>query len=181
MLGFRWYATRGPRTGAAEGRVQSSKEFSMGKDEINAFLGAGTSYQGKLQFSGTVRIDGTFKGEVESGGTLVIGKEANVEGEVRVGQMVISGHVEGEITASEKVVLHKTANLIGSLRTPVLVIEEGAVIEGQITMGTKGADKVRAKEKTPPAPTRFPAYPVSAPAAPAAAASGTEAKAGGNA
>jgi len=169
MLGFRWYATRGPKAGAAEGRVQSSKEFSMGKDEINAFLGAGTSYQGKLHFSGTVRIDGTFKGEVESSGTLVIGKEANVEGEVRVGQMVISGHVEGEITASEKVVLHKTANLVGSLRTPVLVIEEGAVIEGQITMGTKGGEKSRAKEKTPLAAARFPSYAVSSPAPQAAA------------
>ncbi len=141
----------------------------MGKDEINAFLGAGTSYQGKLHFSGSVRIDGTFKGEVESSGTLVIGKEANVEGQIRVGQMVISGHVEGEITASEKVVLHKTANLVGSLRTPVLVIEEGAVIEGQITMGTKGAEKVKPKEKAPAAPARFPSYPLAAPAAPAGA------------
>lgn len=146
----------------------------MGKDEINAFLGAGTSYQGKLHFTGSVRIDGTFKGEVESSGTLVIGKEANVEGQIRVGQMVISGHVEGEITASEKVVLHKTANLVGSLRTPVLVIEEGAVIEGQITMGTKGAEKVKPKEKSPSAPARFPSYPMAAPAAPA----GTEVKSG---
>lgn len=144
----------------------------MGKDEINAFLGAGTSYQGKLHFTGSVRIDGTFKGEVESSGTLVIGKDANVEGQVRVGQMVISGHVEGEITASEKVVLHKTANLVGSLRTPVLVIEEGAVIEGQITMGAKGADKGKPKEKTPPAPAKFPAYPLSGAAVPAPAASG---------
>ena len=107
-----------------------------------------------------------------------LGKEANVEGQIRVGQMVISGHVEGEITASEKVVLHKTANLVGGLRTPVLVIEEGAVIEGQITMGTKGADKAKSKEKSPAAPARFPAYALSGAAASGAAAAAAEAKPG---
>lgn len=111
----------------------------MAKDEINAFLGAGTSYTGKLNFQGSVRVDGNFTGEVESKGTLVIGKDAHVEGQIKVGQMIVSGHIDGEIVASEKVVLHKTANLVGSLKTPVLVIEEGAVLEGQITMGAKSS------------------------------------------
>jgi len=117
----------------------------MAKDEINAFLGAGTSYTGKLNFQGSVRVDGNFTGEVESKGTLVIGKDAQVEGDIKVGQMIVSGHVEGDIVASEKVVLHKTANLVGSLKTPVLVIEEGAVLEGQITMGAKAASKPASK------------------------------------
>lgn len=116
----------------------------MAKDEINAFLGAGTSYTGKLNFQGSVRIDGNFTGEVESKGTLVIGKDAHVEGEIKVGQMIISGQIDGEIVAAEKVVLHKTANLVGSLKTPVLVIEEGAIIEGQITMGAKNTSKTTA-------------------------------------
>ena len=48
----------------------------MARDEINAFLGSGTDYQGKLNFQGAVRIDGNFNGEVESEGTLVVGREA---------------------------------------------------------------------------------------------------------
>jgi len=123
----------------------ATKEQNMARDEINAFLGTGTSYQGKLDFQGSVRIDGTFKGEVASQGTLVIGKEANVEGTVNVGQLIISGKLQGEIVAKEKIVLHKTANIVGSLNTPVLVIEEGAVVEGQITMGTKTAKTATSK------------------------------------
>lgn len=123
----------------------------MARDEINAFLGTGTTYQGKLDFQGSVRIDGNFKGEVASQGTLVIGKDANVEGTVNVGQLIISGKLEGEIVAKEKIVLHKTANIVGSLNTPVLVIEEGAVVEGQITMGTHKAPKT-APAKAPQAP-----------------------------
>lgn len=109
----------------------------MARDEINAFLGSGTVYQGKLNFQGSVRIDGNFTGEVQSEGTLIVGKEANVNGQLKVGQLILSGHVEGEIFASKKVVLHKTANLIGSLSTPILVMEEGAKVEGQIAMGSK--------------------------------------------
>ncbi|THB62696.1 MAG: polymer-forming cytoskeletal protein [Desulfovibrio sp.] len=119
----------------------------MAKDEINAFLGTGTIYEGKLNFQGSVRIDGIFTGEVQSEGTLIVGKDAKVQGQVWVGQLVLSGNFQGEIQANKKVVLHKTAHLIGSMDTPVLVIEEGAVIEGQVTMNaTKGADKKAAKK-----------------------------------
>lgn len=117
----------------------------MAKDEINAFLGAGTTYHGRLNFQGSVRIDGNFSGEVESDGTLVVGKEANVEGTLRVGELVLSGKLTGEVAASRKVVLNKSADLQGNLSTPVLVVEEGAVLEGQLTMGAS-------PEAIPPAP-----------------------------
>jgi len=108
----------------------------MARDEINAFLGAGTNYHGKLHFQGAVRIDGNFQGEVVSEGTLVIGQEAVVEGQIKVGQLVLSGMIKGEVEAKTKVVLHKTANLQGNIRTPVLVVEEGAVLEGELIMGS---------------------------------------------
>jgi cytoskeletal protein CcmA (bactofilin family) len=109
----------------------------MARDEINAFLGAGTNYHGKLHFQGAVRIDGNFQGEVVSEGTLVIGQDAVVDGQVKVGQLVLSGRIKGEVEAKNKVVLHKTANLQGNIRTPVLVVEEGAVLEGELVMGSR--------------------------------------------
>jgi cytoskeletal protein CcmA (bactofilin family) len=71
-----------------------------------------------------------------SDGTLVVGQEAVVEGLIKVGQLVLSGKIQGEVEAKNKVVLHKTANLHGNIRTPVLVVEEGAVLEGQLVMGS---------------------------------------------
>ena len=114
----------------------------MGKDEINAFLGAGTNYHGRLHFQGSVRIDGNFSGEVESDGTLVIGREAHVEGTIAVGQLVLSGQLTGEVLANKKVVLNKSAELHGNIRTPVLVVEEGAVLEGKLTMGEVDASQL---------------------------------------
>ncbi len=112
----------------------------MAKDEINAFLGAGTTYEGNLNFQGSVRIDGMFTGEIKSEGTLIVGKDARVDGDVQVGQLILSGNIDGRIFAEQKVVLHKTANLVGSLSTPVLVIEEGAKVEGQVTMQSASSE-----------------------------------------
>jgi cytoskeletal protein CcmA (bactofilin family) len=123
----------------------------MARDEINAFLGAGTNYHGKLHFQGAVRIDGNFQGEVVSEGTLVIGQDAVVDGQVKVGQLVLSGRIKGEVEAKNKVVLHKTANLQGNIRTPVLVVEEGAVLEGQLVMGSLDtAESAKPEENSDP-------------------------------
>lgn len=114
----------------------------MGKDEINAFLGSGTVYHGQLNFQGAVRIDGNFVGEISSEGTLIIGKDALVEGKVHVGQIVLSGRLTGEVAAAKKATLHRSAVLSGNLVTPALVMEEGAVLDGQVFMSTKPAPQL---------------------------------------
>ncbi|MDD4951685.1 MAG: polymer-forming cytoskeletal protein [Desulfovibrionaceae bacterium] len=102
--------------------------------ELNAFLGEGTGYDGHLRFSGTVRIDGAFKGEITSEGDLVLGKSAMVEGRIEVGGLYSNGRISGDVIAGRKAVLRSNAALSGSLRAPSLVVEEGAVVEGDIFM-----------------------------------------------
>ena len=106
----------------------------MAKDDITAFLGAGTIYNGRLKFVGSVRIDGQFTGEIHSDGTLILGKDAMVEGTICVCHLVLSGNLHGDVTVSEKSILHKTANLTGNLTTRTLIIEEGAMLQGTICM-----------------------------------------------
>lgn len=106
----------------------------MSKDEINAFLGAGTVYNGRLNFQGSVRIDGTFSGEITSDGTLIVGKDATIEGVLDLGEVIISGHFTGEINARRRIVLHRTACVVGKLRTPSMFMEEGANFEGTLHM-----------------------------------------------
>ena len=106
----------------------------MSKEEINAFLGAGTVYQGRLSFQGAVRIDGSFSGEVLSEGSLIVGKDALIEGMLNVGDLLLSGRFTGEVQAKRRVVIHKTGVLQGSVYTPALITEEGALLDGQIIM-----------------------------------------------
>ena len=102
--------------------------------ELNAFLGVGTEYRGKLDFVGTVRIDGRFEGEISTDGDLILGRKASVTGVVNVGRLTSCGQIKGDVTVKERAVLEKTSVLEGSLATPVLVVEQGAVLEGGIMM-----------------------------------------------
>ena len=106
----------------------------MARDETNAFLGSGTVYKGELSFEGAVRIDGVFSGSITSDGTLIIGQGAKVKGNINVGSLVASGNLEGEVVVSNKAVLHKSAQVQGKLSTKLLVIEEGATLDGDLVM-----------------------------------------------
>lgn len=103
-------------------------------DEINAFLGKGTEFEGKLKFDGTVRIDGSFKGEIEASGTLIIGEGAKVDAEISCGSLITSGQLTGNINASQKVEALAPARIQGNIKTPVLIINEGVFFDGTTQM-----------------------------------------------
>lgn len=106
--------------------------------ELNAFLGVGTEYRGKLDFVGTVRIDGKFEGEISTDGDLILGRKATITGTVKVGRLTSCGRIVGDVVVKERAVLEKTSVLNGSLSTPTLVVENGAIIEGGIVMTKEG-------------------------------------------
>ena len=106
----------------------------MSKETFNAFLGAGTNYNGTLTFQGAIRIDGVFTGTIKSEGTLIVGHNASIEGAVHVGSVVCNGRLNGDIHASEKVALNKTAVVTGKIFTPSLSMEEGAKLDGKLAM-----------------------------------------------
>ncbi len=108
---------------------------------INVYLGAGTTFEGRLEFTGTAQISGTFKGEIASQGTLVVGNGGQVEGEFKVGQINIAGKVTGNMECSHKAILQRSAVCEGELRTPKLEMEDGAVFQGTISMARHAAEE----------------------------------------
>jgi cytoskeletal protein CcmA (bactofilin family) len=114
-------------------------------DEIKAFLGKDTEFEGKLTFTGAVRIDGHFKGEVSSEGTLIIGETAVIESDIHASHIIISGDVRGNIVAENRIEIHSPGKVFGNLKAPVITIDEGVVFEGNCQMqpgkGSGEADK----------------------------------------
>jgi cytoskeletal protein CcmA (bactofilin family) len=107
------------------------------RDEINAFLGRNTEFEGKLAFEGAVRIDGHFRGEITSDGTLIVGESAVIESEVKVSHIIISGEMRGNILASKKIEIHAPGKVFGNICSPTVVMDEGVVFEGNCTMQTE--------------------------------------------
>lgn len=123
--------------GEEDRAARTGKVPAAGRDNLNAFLGEGTSFKGTLTFEGTVRIDGRLEGEIFTKDTLVVGEGAQVSAAIHAGMVVISGTVRGNIVAERKIEIHASGRLYGNISTPSLVIEEGVVFEGSCTMGRR--------------------------------------------
>jgi cytoskeletal protein CcmA (bactofilin family) len=111
------------------------------KEEINAFLGKDTEFEGKFSFTGAVRIDGKFTGEIESSGTLIVGETATIKSQIHVADMIISGEVDGDVVAENKIEISIPGKMFGNIQTPKLVIEEGVIFEGKCKMQELGKEK----------------------------------------
>ena len=107
---------------------------AAGTGDLNALLGRGSEFDGKLAFEGTVRIDGTFTGEITTSDTLIVGDGAKVTAEIACGTILVHGEVNGNIKASQAVELHKPARVKGDITTPSLMVERGVVWTGRSQM-----------------------------------------------
>ena len=105
------------------------------KKGIQTFLGSETTLEGKLAFEGTVRLDGHFKGTIESkDGVMIVGDRAVIQADILVHTATVSGEVSGNIRATSRIELHPPARVFGDLTAPVVVIDAGVVFHGNCTM-----------------------------------------------
>jgi cytoskeletal protein CcmA (bactofilin family) len=102
--------------------------------EWTGFLEQGVKVEGKLESSGTFRIDSTMKGTLVSEETLVLGEHASIEGRIEGKNVLIAGRFDGTIQAREKVEIQSKAIVTGEIHTPCLIIEPGGVFDGQCHM-----------------------------------------------
>jgi cytoskeletal protein CcmA (bactofilin family) len=123
--------------------------------EITALLGRGTSFEGKLHFEGRVRIDGVFKGEIQSDDTLVIGEGAEIHAEIDVATVIVRGGiVHGNIRARNAIEVHSPGKIVGNLHSPSLFIDRGVEFQGSCRM-----DVIDGKPPTKPLPAASPSAP----------------------
>lgn len=104
------------------------------QNELNALLGRGSEFDGKLSFEGTVRVDGIFTGEISTTDTLIVGEGAKIAAEIACGSLIVHGEIIGNIRAKTAVELHQPARVHGDISTPSLMIERGVVFEGRTQM-----------------------------------------------
>ena len=158
--------------------TQPARRESM-VGEINTLLGRGSEFEGKLTFEGTVRIDGTLKGEVFSDDVLIVGEGARVEAEIDVGEIIIQGAVIGNVRAKRSIEILQPGRVKGDITTPTLQIDKGVIFEGRCFMeglaekaGTAAKQRPAAgeinitAEPPPPRPSGQAAPPASPPSKP---------------
>ena len=96
-------------------------------------IGKGTKVSGKLHFDAPAKIEGEVDGEI-TGGEIIVAEGAIVKAHIAVGRLTVAGHVSGEIVARERVELVSTARVRCTISTPKLVLNEGALFDGDCKM-----------------------------------------------
>jgi len=117
--------------------------------EVNAYLGKGRRVSGKLNFDGTVRVDGQVEGEISAQDTLIVGERAVVTAQINGNTVVIRGKVTGDINARKRVEIRAPGKLFGNIVTPSLVIHDGVIFEGHCSMGAGEARSSDSSKVTP--------------------------------
>ena len=128
-------------------------------DQIKAYMGQDTVFNGSLNFDGTVRIDGKFEGQVFTDDTLIVGESGHLIAEISAGTIICMGRIEGTLTASKKVEIHANSRVIGNIKSPALYIELGGVLDGACDMTGKETKitplvKVEEEKKVSPQSTK---------------------------
>lgn len=111
----------------------SAASNSGSSQTLNTIIGRGTVFEGVMRVENSVRIDGTFKGELICSGALTISQSGEVYAQLEGKEVYLNGVVRGRIQA-EKVRLDSQARFVGDITTSALAIAEGAVFHGKCSM-----------------------------------------------
>ena len=93
-----------------------------------------TNVTGEINTESDIRIDGTLKGNLITSGRLIIGANGTIEGDIKCKSAEIEGILKGKIVIEELLSLKSTSTFTGDIITAQLLIEPGAIFQGNCQM-----------------------------------------------
>jgi cytoskeletal protein CcmA (bactofilin family) len=113
----------------------SKKKFRTPR--ITTVIGSGTEIKGDITFRNGLHVDGIIKGNVLSdpedpSATLTLSELGTIEGNVRVGNVMLNGTVLGDVFAGNRVELAPQAKITGTLTYAMLEMAMGAEVNGKL-------------------------------------------------
>lgn len=112
--------------------------------DCDCYIAEGITVEGKITGNKSVGIDGNFEGELDISSKVVVGETGEIKGNITAEDVEISGKMDGNIIADNFMEAKPTGQIIGDIEASRLVIEDGAIFEGNITMSKKNKTKTEA-------------------------------------
>lgn len=113
-----------------------------------SLIGSGTVVEGKVTTEGSIRIDGTMVGDVFAKADAAIGPSGILKGTLSAKNVSLAGKVKGTVIAGEKLILESKSALQGDIKSSKLVVDEGALFDGQCSMSTETGEEAKSPEGT---------------------------------
>ncbi|MFO7560754.1 MAG: polymer-forming cytoskeletal protein [Desulfobacterales bacterium] len=104
-------------------------------ESITTFLGEDATIEGMIDFKGTIRLDGKFKGKIHSeDGTIIVGEKAVIDADINVDVAIIMGQVNGIVDAKDRIEVYPPGSVVGDIQAPVISIDAGVKFNGNCAM-----------------------------------------------
>lgn len=103
----------------------------MSNENHESVIGSDVEIIGTVKSSGSVRLDGKLEGELQCGGNAILGKSAQVKGNVTATSVSIEGKINGNILAKDKIEMKATATVNGDIKARRLSVEDGVTFVGR--------------------------------------------------
>ena len=133
---------------------KSRRQRPVKTSDLTAFIDEGSEIEGKYTFSGTVMLNGKFRGEIVSTDTLIIDEKGVVHANVQAGTVYVSGQLVGNLVATARGELRGAARVFGDVEAPVVVVEEGVLFEGHCRMTQGEQSETKSLPAAVPSPAR---------------------------
>jgi cytoskeletal protein CcmA (bactofilin family) len=114
-------------------------------------LAAGLTVVGDIETEGTIRIDGRLEGSIRRAGSVIIGVDAMVQGNISAREVVVGGTVQGNIDAVDRVELQTTSVVTGDVEANAVLIQEGGTLRGRMCVRSRDGQSLPAAQPAQPA------------------------------
>ncbi len=143
--------------------LRKDKTPSVTGGKIDNVLGANTNYEGTIRSDGNIRIDGIFRGRIETAGNLILGPQARVLADVVANVVQVWGSIHGQIRAQGRLEILPNGRVWGDIDVGSLLIDEGGMFRGQCTMAGQGVEEFALPEERRPRIVEGPEAPAGGP------------------
>lgn len=109
--------------------------FKSDNNSLETIIGPNVKVEGDFVSQGNMTIEGIVSGTISTAGNLYIGEQAKVTANVEAGSAQIAGQLKGNVIIHEKLELTPTSQVQGDVTAKILVVMEGAQINGHYQMG----------------------------------------------
>ncbi|MFP3895576.1 MAG: polymer-forming cytoskeletal protein [Anaerolineales bacterium] len=121
---------------------------------IDNVLGANTSFEGIITSDGNIRIEGIYRGRIETAGNLVVGPSGKVLADVVASVIQIQGALRGSVTAHKRLEILPEGRVWGDIEVGSLLIDKGGIFRGRCIMGGEELEPLTLPETTEEAASR---------------------------
>lgn len=119
-------------------------EQASGAKRVDTYIGKDTAVEGSLKSHGTVRIDGSFVGDIETEGDVIVGEGGLLKAsEVKAKNVTVAGDCQGNLKVQGRLEIAASGKVFGDVCAGALVIEDGAIFHGNCEMPRKGSEDMR--------------------------------------